>query len=994
MSQGTQPGEDAFSILVATDNHLGFMEKDDVRRHDSFTAFEEICKLAQSLQVDFLLLGGDLFHDNKPSRATLVRTIDILRRYCLSDNPVRFQVVSDQTLNFPNSFGHVNYEDEHYNVGMPVFTVHGNHDDPAGIDNLSAVDILSSCNLVNYFGKSNMPEHDAAHITLHPVLLRKGANRIALYGLGYMRDERLKMIMDNPQGLQWIRPDEPGTSEDDWFNILVVHQNRAVRMTGAKKVVTVDESKFASFLDLVLWGHEHECRIEPEAPVGANYYISQPGSSVVTQLAEGEAKPKHVLHLLVQGNKFESRNIALTTPRPFEYAEVTLRNAQGVNARDPEELALFLSATVQRMIAKAESSYRERRAAQLPEGLLDGGGSGGREGSREGPVDYSGFSTINSQRFGQQFVGKVANPHDMLMFFKAPTRKPSTTVLEVGEERVVQPDELNQSNIEQLLRDSNVKLEVLSLGGLAEALHGFVGRDETHAFSSFLSSSLSDTQAWLVKEQEGAGLRDDEDILRLVEQRVLQVGKGGRYWLHVMNACPLLWAAATKCFLLWLQGSMKHTPFSLASPAAIPPTAAPSIRLSVPQPPPCSACAVCSWQDMEKRGGAAAPGDGSGDAGAAQPMPDVSSVVAWSSPCPAPWPFQSADSIPSHAMPRCAPCNLPTSPPPPLPTFSALPISPPRPSPTLSPASTLQRGSMDAPKQGEEREGGDEGDEWEADEWEQGSKGRGGKGRGGRGRGRGSAKAAAGDGVSLRGGRGGRGRGRSSSGGAGGRGMKQATFDSMGLRGRSTITATPAGGRAAASVGSTKVPVEEEEEIEDDDLTGQGMMGAPRGAADVDMDKEEEGPEEEAVGLGSRASAARAASQRRSTAAASPMSQREGRGRGRGAGAAAAAAAGGGGRGRGRGRAVVGGWSSLGVSGVGTAGVSVQSDGEESDEEEHVRHGGIEEEDDEEEDGEEEEEEQRARAKRARRGVGGVVGGFSFTPSQVSVEDAMCDPRL
>ncbi|CAI7827202.1 unnamed protein product, partial [Closterium sp. NIES-53] len=313
--------EDAFSILVATDNHLGFMEKDDVRRLDSFTAFEEICKLAQSLQVDFLLLGGDLFHDNKPSRATLVRTIDILRRYCLSDNPVRFQVVSDQTLNFPNSFGHVNYEDEHYNVGMPVFTVHGNHDDPAGIDNLSAVDILSSCNLVNYFGKSNMPEHDAAHITLHPVLLRKGANRIALYGLGYMRDERLKMIMDNPQGLQWIRPDEPGTSEDDWFNILVVHQNRAVRMTGAKKVVTVDESKFASFLDLVVWGHEHECRIEPKPPVGANYYISQPGSSVVTQLAEGEAKPKHVLHLLVQGNKFESRNIALTTPRPFEYAE-------------------------------------------------------------------------------------------------------------------------------------------------------------------------------------------------------------------------------------------------------------------------------------------------------------------------------------------------------------------------------------------------------------------------------------------------------------------------------------------------------------------------------------------------------------------------------------------------------------------------------------------------------------------------------------------------
>ena len=53
-------------------------------------------------QVDFILLGGDLFHENKPSRSTLVKTIEILRRYCLNDQPVKFQVVSDQTVNFPN----------------------------------------------------------------------------------------------------------------------------------------------------------------------------------------------------------------------------------------------------------------------------------------------------------------------------------------------------------------------------------------------------------------------------------------------------------------------------------------------------------------------------------------------------------------------------------------------------------------------------------------------------------------------------------------------------------------------------------------------------------------------------------------------------------------------------------------------------------------------------------------------------------------------------
>lgn len=56
------------------------------------------------LQVDFLLLGGDLFHENKPSRSTLVKAIEILRCYCLNDQPVQFQVVSDQTVNFPNKY--------------------------------------------------------------------------------------------------------------------------------------------------------------------------------------------------------------------------------------------------------------------------------------------------------------------------------------------------------------------------------------------------------------------------------------------------------------------------------------------------------------------------------------------------------------------------------------------------------------------------------------------------------------------------------------------------------------------------------------------------------------------------------------------------------------------------------------------------------------------------------------------------------------------------
>lgn len=60
-------------VLVATDNHLGYAEKDAVRGEDSFTAFEEILELAVSEDVDMILLGGDLFHDSVPSQNAMYK---------------------------------------------------------------------------------------------------------------------------------------------------------------------------------------------------------------------------------------------------------------------------------------------------------------------------------------------------------------------------------------------------------------------------------------------------------------------------------------------------------------------------------------------------------------------------------------------------------------------------------------------------------------------------------------------------------------------------------------------------------------------------------------------------------------------------------------------------------------------------------------------------------------------------------------------------------
>ena len=69
----TQNSEDnsLFRIMIATDNHLGFLENDQLRGDDSFVSFEEILKVSKQENVDFLLLGGDLFHHHNPTKKTM-----------------------------------------------------------------------------------------------------------------------------------------------------------------------------------------------------------------------------------------------------------------------------------------------------------------------------------------------------------------------------------------------------------------------------------------------------------------------------------------------------------------------------------------------------------------------------------------------------------------------------------------------------------------------------------------------------------------------------------------------------------------------------------------------------------------------------------------------------------------------------------------------------------------------------------------------------------
>ena len=62
------------------------------------------------LKVDMILLGGDLFHENKPSRKTLYETMELFRQYCFGSRPSYLEFLSDPSVNFSEKYhGLYNY---------------------------------------------------------------------------------------------------------------------------------------------------------------------------------------------------------------------------------------------------------------------------------------------------------------------------------------------------------------------------------------------------------------------------------------------------------------------------------------------------------------------------------------------------------------------------------------------------------------------------------------------------------------------------------------------------------------------------------------------------------------------------------------------------------------------------------------------------------------------------------------------------------------------
>uniref|UniRef100_A0A336LS54 Double-strand break repair protein n=1 Tax=Culicoides sonorensis TaxID=179676 RepID=A0A336LS54_CULSO len=472
--------DDVISILLASDIHLGHKEDDKERGEDSYNAFEELLQIAVAKNVDFILLGGDLFDKANPSSYCFNRCMALLRTYCMGgEKPIMVEFLSDQSVNFAESLNKtVNYEDPNLNISIPVFSIHGNHDDPSGFNNTSAMDLLSTAGLINYFGKlTNLKE-----LKVDPVMLQKGETKLAIFGLSFIPDNRLTRLFDDKK----VTLSVPPNHETEWFNIFVLHQNRANR--GVKNYLA--EESLPDLIDFIVWGHEHDCRIEPEQNFKKRFYVSQPGSTVATSLAEGEAGIKKVAILQICQKNFKIEPIPLKSVRPFVFD--TLNMAKIVNDEEFLRGKLPIEEKVQNL-AREKIKEMLKEAEKL------------RTGHPKQPIyplirlriDVTDSDQMfQSIRFGQPYSKIVANHNDMITFKRSLRRKikdDGTSVdADVLEEAYIAQDGSKSTKVDDVVRqyfeevDESKKLKLFSMDSMAEMTRLItVGTSKTQAIWDF-----------------------------------------------------------------------------------------------------------------------------------------------------------------------------------------------------------------------------------------------------------------------------------------------------------------------------------------------------------------------------------------------------------------------------------------------------------------------------------------------------------------------------
>lgn len=175
-------------------------------------------------------------------------------------------------------------------------------------------------------------------------------------------------------------------------------------------------------MDLIIWGHEHECRINPEHVANKDFQIMQPGSSIATSLVPGESGEKKVAIVEVTGTSYEYSAVTLKTIRPFVMKEIILQNEPGMQAiakqdNNRPKITKYLKNIVEELIEEANQQWLkaqtdvEEDRGEAPKPLV-------RLRVEYTAPEGGNFDCETPQRFSALFSDRVANDKEVVQFHR------------------------------------------------------------------------------------------------------------------------------------------------------------------------------------------------------------------------------------------------------------------------------------------------------------------------------------------------------------------------------------------------------------------------------------------------------------------------------------------------------------------------------------------------------------------------------------------------
>ena len=282
-------------FIHTSDIHLGKTYRspgcDAKRYQDFFTTFAEIVNDALRERVDFLLIGGDLFHTGQILPKTFAKTIEILQ-------PLK-------------------------DAGIPCLAVEGNHDWIHRRDSVSWMEALSQLGYISLLRPSRTPEGGYCFDPFDPEHGVGGhieINGVNIYGLGYIGSQA---------GNHVPRICEAIGSE---LNILLFHVGVwSYSPVEIGNIRPEEALPLAECFDYVALGHGHKPYIV-QTPEGRPYAFN-PGSPDCVNFGEERYDKGYYLVTIEKGrvdHLFRS-----SSPRPMSVVTVDLDGAG--NAQDALE---------------------------------------------------------------------------------------------------------------------------------------------------------------------------------------------------------------------------------------------------------------------------------------------------------------------------------------------------------------------------------------------------------------------------------------------------------------------------------------------------------------------------------------------------------------------------------------------------------------------------------------------------------------------------------